>query len=67
MDTLKFICGEWRLDQELERMEKYEAIAVKEMFKEFYQWMVDSNLSYNWEQEDEKVLLLYIINYKKKN
>ena len=44
-------------------MEKYEAIAVKEMFKEFYQWMVDSNRSYNWEQEDEKVLLLYIVNY----
>ena len=34
-----------------------------EMYKEFYQAMVDSNLSYNWKQEDEKVLLLYIVNY----
>ena len=34
-----------------------------EIYKEFYQAMVDSNLSYNWKQEDEKVLLLYIVNY----
>ena len=60
MDTLKFICGEWRLDQELERMEKY---CCEEMFKKFYQWMVDFNLGYYGEQEDEKVFLQYIVIY----
>ena len=35
----------------------------EEMFKKFYQWMVDFNLGYYGEQEDEKVFLQYIVIY----
>ena len=35
----------------------------EEMFKKFYQWMVDFYLGYYGEQEDEKVFLQYIVIY----
>ena len=35
----------------------------EEMFKKFYQWMVDFYLGYYGEQDDEKVFLQYIVIY----
>ena len=45
-------------------MVKYEATAVSEMYKEFYQNVVDSNQNYMEKQNAEKVfLLLIVLNY----
>ena len=44
-------------------MVKYEATAVSEMYKEFYQNVVDSNQNYMEKQNAEKVFLPFIVNY----